>query len=254
MKLIVLVRHPLERAWSSYKYNYLEGYDPSKGPPVPFFDFLSSELEYLKGPCLAGDSGKSSIAAFAAAGSNYGGAARGRPQFNVVQGCYEYPAAAAERTSLTFPGWSKLLTADPRANANAKNSYLHSAMIGRSLYSYQIAWYAASFAPESILVVCTERLKENAAETMGEIGDFLGLPAGEADWESITAVGMFNVGGDKEGFTEATGWEEAKERDTAGEIGKDARELMREVVREERERLNGMREEGMFMGRDCEWE
>ena len=48
-----MVRDPIERAWSGYKYNYIRALRPkSGGKPIPFDTMVRWEIDRVLNPCL----------------------------------------------------------------------------------------------------------------------------------------------------------------------------------------------------------
>ncbi|KAL3906004.1 MAG: hypothetical protein SGILL_009452, partial [Bacillariaceae sp.] len=99
--------------------------------------------------------------------------------------------------------WAELQTQNPERVIVDKDLHLSQAMIGRGLYTFPLEWWYILFDPENILFVCTEELSN--PKTLHDLALNLGLPY--FDFSAVVGEGAYNVGGHR-GYDTATPWEE----------------------------------------------
>jgi hypothetical protein len=232
-KIIAIVRNPIERAKSSYKYNYVEPAIEKlrsgsgitvRGKRIPgkrseqyyrtnhlfsFEDLAYAELEVLKECLKAGGRGEQWT--FADFGSHPGTlfyeTVRRRsnvtstsdtpPLIHLDESCYDTTKSkAVPRTQ-----WEVLALEHPNKTLALPNLHLIQSILGRGVYALPLEWWYEVFSHvddlekelSQIHVVCTEDLANAPTKTMEDVAKFLGLP--EFNFEDITNVGRYNVGG-----------------------------------------------------------
>ena len=227
-KIIAIVRNPIERAKSSYKYNYVEpsikklraGYGVTiSGKRIPgkqtdqyyrtnhlfsFEELAFAELDVLT-ECLK-SSGKGESWTFTEFGSdtffyesvqrrnNHTSSAYSSetpPLIHLDEACY------AEARSSTQ--WKQLAEKHPTKFLALPNWPLTQRILGRGVYALPLEWWYEVFSNpraeeiQRVHVVCTEDLSETPDRSMDEVTKFLGLP--KFDFSNVTNVGRYNVGG-----------------------------------------------------------
>jgi hypothetical protein len=234
-KIICVGRDPLDRAWSSYRYNYvnpaLEVMKKGKAPGIErhqptayymkflhsFEDMMRAELKTLKA-CLA-PGGIGSEGAKHTWGSKKWAKpeyerreAAGLPPLVDLDGqCYgNFVSKESPRKQ-----WEELVAEKPGKFLNVPALHLSQAMIGRSLYVYPLEWWYALFHSNNaetdddmLYFLCTEEMKDMSGEGIAKVSRFLGLP--EYNYSSVVSQGMFNVGGHK-GYDKVTSWDTVEE-------------------------------------------
>ncbi|KAL7531242.1 hypothetical protein ACHAXR_003934 [Thalassiosira sp. AJA248-18] len=226
-KIIAIVRDPITRAISSYKYNYIEpamkklrsgaGISAS-GQIIPgkktdeyyrehhlftFEELAFAELAMLKkcltlggrGPTWSQDVfGRSSDMFFYDSIQRKSNSST--PLIHLDGACYtDTKIKAVPRAQ-----WTKLAREHPDKILNLPNLQLTQSIIGRGVYALPLEWWyevfsnAAANKEDHIHVVCTEDMA-NAPDGVMEdvVTKFLGLP--EFDFTNVTSVGRYNVGG-----------------------------------------------------------
>lgn len=225
-RMITIAREPIDRAWSSYNYNYVrEAIKRAKRTRgvvkgesnayyqeryvFPFEDFVRTELTLLK-QCLA-TGGAAETRAKERFGASYADAFAARaaagapPLVDVIEDCYPKP----KRRSEPRPQWRDMVESHPeKLLVTVPNLHLVEAFLGRGLYAVQAEWWYAAHPEGDNALVCSEDMRQRPAETMNELTDFLGLPP--FDYADVVAKGMYNVAGHK-GYDKATSWEKANE-------------------------------------------
>jgi hypothetical protein len=236
-KIIMVGRSPLERIYSSYRYNYvhptLEFLRLGRHAGVPkdlsngeyqlylfsLEDFVRSELAQLK-KCLTWvDQDHKVHEGFGVnrtldrwykqtefrdvlieRNQNSSSNADVPPALIDLDGvCYgDKVSSTVLRTQ-----WAQLQTEFPEKLIVDQNLHLTQAMIGRSLYSLPLEWWYLKFDSKDIFFVCTEELRN--PETIQELALNLGLPW--YNFSQVIAEGAYNVGGHR-GYDKATSWEE----------------------------------------------
>lgn len=225
--IIVIAREPLDRAYSSYKYSYLDPAlkklrlgrhstalrnqkdDYYADYLFSFEEMIEAELTSLKECLKPGGYGeidtrefyiKTSWAVTEFERREREGLA---PMINLDQSCYGKESKVAPRAQ-----WDELVKKNPKKLIDLKNLHLLEAFIGRGLYSLPLDWYYALYPEKDIYLVCTEDLKRQPAATMSDLSDFLGLPP--FNFTDVVYKGMYNVG-THQGYETATKWKTGNE-------------------------------------------
>mmetsp|Transcript_19385 Transcript_19385/g.45108 ORF Transcript_19385/g.45108 Transcript_19385/m.45108 type:complete len:346 (-) Transcript_19385:166-1203(-) len=266
-RIICVGRDPLDRSFSSYRYNYVQpalqrlrrkkehaGKDDATLRETYLFgfeDMLRAELKVLK-ECLA-PGGPGEQGAVQGWGKTKWGKdimesrkERGlRPLIDLDSHCYggRYSRAVPRKQ------WIELVEAHPEKILSLPNLHLTQAMIGRSLYVYPLEWWYELFPTEDLYFLCTEEMRDMTGESLSKVATFLGLP--KFDFADIVSQGMYNVGGHK-GYDEKTSWEtvEQEHNSTPTEIplSEEFKKEMLEFFEVHNERLFSV------IGRRCNWE
>ena len=252
-RIIALGREPLDRIYSSYKYNYVVPTIEllrTKGHPsintkdvqlnredddyyLPYLftleEFIRAELKQLKG-CLydwgpkktynkwyRSSSYKEALTLRNRKDNSSNNTILSQPLIDLDGVCY---GQSVSRT-VYREQWSEMQTNNPRKVLINKNLHLTQAFIGRSLYVFPLDWWYVNFRPDpddpstanSITFVCTEDL--NKVDTLNDLTAKLGLPKFDG-FDEILNEGAYNVGGHR-GYDKATSWEDLKlEKATSG--------------------------------------
>lgn len=249
-KIIAIVRDPIERAVSSYKYNYVvpslevlkrgRGVTAS-GDSIPgrqseqfykdnylytFEELASAELATLK-ECLQ-PGGRAEKFTYKWYGKMPGAffyetfksrANRSLSPLIHLDGygaCYD----KVEPRHVAREQWVELSKRNPNKVLDIPNLHLTQSIIGRGIYVLPLEWWYEVFASASqtkedwIYSVCTEEMGDAPAESMADVTRFLGLP--DFDFTNVTSTGRYNVGG-HEGYDTVTTDEEIAE-EVADEI------------------------------------
>lgn len=267
-KILTIAREPLDRAWSSYNYNYVRealriiksrgavlGFPKGKSEDYykeyhifSFEDFIQVELKLLK-QCLKPDGvaeTKSKKMYRQWFEDEYNQRERDGlpPMVDIIKFCYPQP----KYKNLPREQWNEMIKANPQKLIKIPNLHLLEAFIGRGMYAAQVEWWYAAHPKEDNYLVCTEDLKERPAETMLNVSRFVGLP--EFNFTDVVREGMYNVAGHK-GYDKATSWEEvlAEEESKSTEIplSDDLRNELTEFLQEHNERLFTL------AGKRCPW-
>lgn len=260
-RIILIAREPLDRAWSSYNYNYAR-IARSKIPIrslnlelskeelddkylFTFEEMMRAEFDVIK-DCLS--SGRAEKIPSWAYDENERRNRIGLPPLmDIITYCYP-PANhhMAQRAQRPASQWSKLVEEYPHKIINLPNPHLFEAFIGRGMYAAQVEWWYAAFPAADITLVCSEDLKTKAAETMSTLSDFLGLPA--FDFTEVVSEGMFNVAG-HEGYDKATPRNEVLEEESNVTIllSNEFRKELQDFFNEHNERLFTL------TGKRCPW-
>mmetsp|Transcript_16231 Transcript_16231/g.30698 ORF Transcript_16231/g.30698 Transcript_16231/m.30698 type:complete len:578 (+) Transcript_16231:2344-4077(+) len=221
-KIITIVRNPLERSWSSYKYNYrnpllerLHKAEKYKQPHTDewymrnkifsFEELIRAELNVLK-VCLKpgglGETGARDLYGL----TEWGAAAMEQrtqegklPLVTIDESCY------GARVSKSVPRlqWEKMVEKYPKKIIDVPNLHLVQSLIGRSLYALPLEWWYALYSKKDLYIVCSEDLRHRPKEVMSNVSDFLGLPS--FDFTNVTSAGLYNVGGHT-GYDTVTRW------------------------------------------------
>jgi len=243
-KIISVVRDPIERAISSYKYNYIvpaltrlkrgQGMTAS-GKQIPggrteqfyrdylytFEEMASAELVTLK-KCLE-PGGRGETYSYNRHGMRghmfFHGTFESRanssktPLINLDGACYE----ATTSKSVPRVQWNVLAERNPEKILDIPNLQLTQSIVGRGIYVFPLEWWYEVFASANVQredwihTVCTEEMSDNAVDAMDDVTSFLGLP--EFDFQNTTSVGRYNVGGHRGYDTVTTVDEESDETD-----------------------------------------
>lgn len=226
-KIIAIVREPIDRAISSYKYNYVtpalermrSGTGLSaNGESIPggksdlyymkhhmfsLQELAVAELEVLRQCLQPGGQGEKytrnryakyrDLFFYDTVKKRIGS---DLPHLIHLDGaCYQ------ESSSLTVPRaqWTKLGRSSPNKILALPDLQLVQSIIGRGLYAFPLEWWYEVFGSNSterearIQVVCNEDLANAPVDTMENVTKFLGLPVFHS-WENVTNVGRYNVG------------------------------------------------------------
>jgi len=260
-KLITIVRNPLERSWSSYKYNYvtptiqkLMSKDKARHlihPEQYYHQFLFSfeqlieaELKNLE-DCLK-SSGRGEINTKSEFGSinEYHNEFLRRdmgnlpPLIAIDDVCYgdEEPRKQFQELIEKYP--EKILK-------NVPNMHLVQSLVGRSIYVLPLEFWYAIYPNDLLYVVCSEDLRGKPAESLSDLSDFLGLPP--FDFSKVVEQGMFNVGGHV-GYDTVTKWNETDNVDLSDiPISVDLRKRYMDFMYPYNERLFSL------IGKRCHW-
>ena len=231
-RILTMGRNPIERAYSSYKYNYvtptLEYMRAGKVKNVEagksdeeykkllysFDDMMRAELSVLR-DCFAPGS-----EAALATEKKWGKVSwiadefkrreeEGMPPLIDLDGfCY---GKKVSRTVLRKQ-WASLVASQPDKVILDHNLHLTQAFLGRSLYLFPLEWWYLAFPQKHLHFVCTEELQDFSGESMNKVGDFLGLPRYD-NFSQVVSAGAYNVGGHR-GYDNEIPWEELqKEQD-----------------------------------------
>jgi hypothetical protein len=229
-KIIAILRDPISRAMSSYKYNYV---DPAlklllnrpKGPKtkaamnnIPadeteeyykehhlfsFEELVRAEINVLQ-RCLApgGLAEQMSREKYGPPNGIYTDAFMHSklPLVNADEFCYGEPISDL----IPLAQWDELIQQNPDKVIIGLDYHLIRSIIGRSLYYLFLTWWYTQFSQEDIYIVCTEDLHFQPAETMLNVSLYLGLP--DFDFTNVTSEGMYNVG-TNQGYDTVTSWE-----------------------------------------------
>ena len=227
-KIILAARDPLDRAWSSYRYNYvvpaldwaMKGRLREKGIPkgmtedyyrenhlFSFEDMLKAELKVLRECFEPGGRGEMK------AKERFGKMSWAIDEFqrrkeqglppliDLDEHCY----GSKVKHLIPRRQWTDLIEANPDKIINLPNLHLVQSFIGRSLYVLPLEWWYIAYPAKDIYLVCNEEMRDNTADMLNHLTSWLGLP--EFDFSEVVSQGMFNVGGNRR-YDLATPWEE----------------------------------------------
>jgi hypothetical protein len=226
-KIIVIGREPLDRMYSSYKYNYVipttkhlqrgKRSDIPSHQPDEFYtpylfsleDLVRAELKQLRaclygfGSTLTHDKWHTTNpfrpfvkARFSANNTN---SSIPPPLIDMEGFCY----GSAVNNTVLRPQWAELQMNNPDKVIFNYDLHLKQALIGRSLYTFPLEWWYLVYPREEIYFVCTEELSD--PDTLNDLALHLGLPS--YNFSAVVAQGAYNVAGHK-GYDSATSWEE----------------------------------------------
>ena len=239
-KIIAIVRNPIERAVSSYKYNYIEpameqlkrgrGVSAS-GEKIPgarseqyyrkhhlftFEELAFAELDALKDCLKPGGNGetlsherygmKADMFFYDSFQRRANGTTSVSPLIHLDGACYpKTKSKAVPRLQ-----WQDVAKKHPQKVLQLPNLQLTQSLIGRGVYALPLEWWYEVFSSsknsnkeERIHVVCTEDLSNDTENAMEDVTAFLGLP--EFDFSNVTEEGRYNVGGHR-GYDTVTPW------------------------------------------------
>ena len=270
-KFIAIGRNPLERAYSSYRYNYvapiIESMQRGKKAGIQgglnetyyeqflfsFEDMLEAELKWLRS-CLAVPNG----AAVEGARDSYAGSQPWLSEYERRQSegldplvdldgsCY-----GAEISKEVVRGqWAELMEQYPEKVITKSNVHLVQSFLGRSLYVLPLEWWYAVFDPSEIYFICTEELQDMSGEPLNDLGQFLGLSS--FDFSAAVQKGAYNVGGHR-GYDKEISWNEFNASRAADEARLEI--PLTEELRQEVEAFVQPYNERLFqlVGRRCNW-
>jgi len=231
-RFILLVREPLQRAYSSYKYSYLypalkllkkkhrllpsvtrdiglkqieyhEDNDFYEEYLFSFEDFIISELRILK-QCLEENSyamnHSYTVHSFWVEEEYSKREKEGLPPLiDIDRFCYNN-----EKDQ-----WGDMKEKHPhRILYSLPNKHLLKQFIGRSLYTLFLEWWYATFPKDNIHIICSEDLRTKPNPVMNNLTAWLGLP--KYNYSNVVSEGMYNVYG-KQGYDSVTKWKDVDE-------------------------------------------
>jgi hypothetical protein len=230
-KIIVIGRSPLERSWSSYKYNYiqptLEEMENGNVKGIPpgqtkdyyktylfsFEDIMRAELTQLR-KCLDPVHGFGANATSTAWGAEKWTqpeldrrlitpdekTGELQPLIDLDAMCYG-PSAVE---NVLRRQWEDLHRSQPHKVMLDINLHRLQAVLGRSLYVFPLEWWYLLYNTEDIHFFCTEELSDLSGSPLNEMAvNHLGLPW--FNFSSVVSKGAYNVG-DNRGYNQATSW------------------------------------------------
>ncbi|KAL7468138.1 hypothetical protein ACHAXS_008363 [Conticribra weissflogii] len=250
-KIIAIVRDPIDRAVSSYEYNYVQpalnklkagmGVMAS-GEKIPggmsdefymkhhlftFEELACAELKVLKSCLQPGGEGekwtyrkygeKSSMFFHESFGTREN-STQLSPLIHLDGACYN----ATKSKPVPRAQWVELAKKSPEKVLQLPNLQLTQSIIGRGLYALPLEWWYEVFSSshpakmkeDKIFVVCTEHMSSDAEVTMENVTQFLGLP--NFDFTNVTGAGRYNVGSHR-GYDTVTPWDESQVDDDDSE-------------------------------------
>lgn len=266
-RLLAIGRNPIERSYSSYKYNYVvptmkymhkglaDGIPKNK--PDAFYeqylysfeDMMKAELEVLR-ECFEPGSQAEKDTSRKWSGVSWIGTEYKRrknegipPLLDLDGFCY---GGSVNKTVLRKQ-WTHLVAEQPEKVMLNRNTHLTQSLIGRSLYLFPLEWWYTAFPAEHIYFVCTEELQDFTGESMNSVGEFLGLPRYE-NFSTVVQGGAYNVGGHR-GYDYEVSWKDVKDEHRQDDIplSKEFRGELEEFIRPYNERLFSL------TGRRCDW-
>ena len=228
-KIIAIVREPIDRAVSSYKYNYITPVlrllrsgtaQSANGKTIPgrrsdlyylknhmfsLEELATAELKTLKQCLEPGGSGerytRNRYAKFK--DSFFYDSVRQRKGSSLPHLIHLDGACYEESSSKTVPRvqWKELGEQHPNKVLATLDLQLTQSIIGRGLYTFPLEWWYEVFGGSNlrekrIKVVCTEDMADEPVDTMVDITEFLGLPEFDS-WSDVTSVGRYNMGGNR---------------------------------------------------------
>jgi hypothetical protein len=265
-KFIVVGRNPIQRIYSSYRYNYvqpaleylkkgrmrgIDGRQPDAYYQKWLFsleDFVRAELKQLK-DCLFNFGPEATRQQWyhhkkwTQAEFDKRASTVGDPLIDLDQVCY---GGLVNRTVLR-PQWAEMQLAHPEKILLSRGAFLTQAIIGRSLYVFPLEWWYILLDPNDILFVCTEDLSK--PEVLNDLALELGLPS--YNFSDVVSEGAYNVGGHR-GYDKATSWQDLKHDDDNNDD--DGIPLSTELRRELEEFLQPLNERLFRLtGKRCDW-
>ena len=275
-KIVAIGREPIDRAWSSYRYNYVnpatdimkrgEVHGIERGESDDFYtqylfsfeEMIKAELKVLKECFAPGGPGQVETEKMYGTQSWAVEEFKRReenglpPLIDLDETCY------GKRISKAVPRkqWADLLAANPEKFVDLPHLFLSQALLGRSLYVFPLEWWYITFPKEEIYFMCTEEMRDLSGEPINQLGQFLGLPS--YDFSDVVGEGAFNVGGHK-GYDKEVSWAEIEKETEEEPTGDDSssggeiplsdefRKELAEFIRPYNERLFDL------VGRRCNW-
>lgn len=266
-RLLAIGRNPIERAHSSYRYNYVDPLldylrtgkqkDIEKLKSDEFYasyiftfeEMMKAELAVLKECFTLGSEGEQLTR------NRWGGISwvqeefqrrekEGLPPLIDLDGfCY----GRQVDKKVYRRQWATLMAEQPKKIILNRNLHLTQAFIGRSLYLFPLEWWYTAFSHEHIYFICTEELKEFGGDSMNRVGQFLGLPRYE-NFSTVVQGGVFNVGNNK-GYDKISTWGQLEQEHKENQIplSDEFRLELEEFIKPYNERLFAM------TGRRCNW-
>lgn len=249
-KILAIVREPIDRALSSYKYNYVspalmrlrsgrgvlstgEKVDGKLGDEqyyqylFSFEQLVRAELVSLR-KCLApGGSGEQwSLKKYRRNETFFHRSVyrelndRNSTLISLDEACY------VKTKSKNLPPreqWIHLAIDYPHKIIDLPNLHLIQSLVGRGVYVLPLEWWYEVFAfpqqnESNIQVFCMEDMASRANKFMDDVTAFLGLP--DFDFRNVTEVGRYNVGGHR-GYNTVLGKSNAMEKEETEKLGDD---------------------------------
>lgn len=269
-RIVTIGREPIDRAYSSYRYNYvtptIEAMRKGKWNHIDrhqndtyyeqflfsFQDMIRAELLILKA-CFDDKKGQGVLGAKDRWGSTQWAKAeydrresQGLPPLIDLDGfCY---GNQVNRTVLR-PQWAELVAKFPEKVIVNSNLHLIQSILGRGLYALPLEWWYLHFPRESLYFICTEELRDMTGQSLSRLAEFLGLPA--YNFSDVVSKGAYNVGGHR-GYDNEISWDkiedETKETSaTKIPLTTDFEAELRDFIRPYNERLFAL------VGRRCDW-
>jgi len=261
-------RNPIERSYSSYKYNYLDptikflkkGFADNgieKGRPDDYYkqflysfeDMIKSELAVLRECFAPGSEAEMETRKRWQKTSWVDDEYKRRedlglpPLIDLDGYCY----GSKVNNTVLRKQWAEMVAAQPNKILLDRNLHLTQAFIGRSLYLFPLEWWYAAFPNDHLYFVCTEELQDFSGEPMNSVGEFLGLPRFD-NFSEVVKGGAFNVGGHK-GYDTEISWAKIEHEHAKDDIplSADLRSALEDFIKPYNERLFTM------TGRRCNW-
>jgi len=284
-RLIVLGRNPLERAYSSFVYSYIDPHldlmrrgammpDVPKGLPdreylekylFTFEEHMQAELRVLQS-CLAQPNG----AAIAGARNKWGRYRWGTQayadweerqrekqggsnsndtsSYDMLADLDGFCYGKQVNDTVLRPQWAELQMKNPQKVIMDKNVHLLQSHLGRSIYVLPLEWWYTQYRDEDVFFVCTEELQDLSGQSMEPLRQWLGLP--QFNFSSILQQGAFNVGGNgNAAYDKETSWDKAASTGMATNIpiSDELREQIMDFMEPYNERLYKL------VGKRCRW-
>lgn len=275
-RIIAIGREPIDRAYSSYRYNYvtptLESMRKGRIHNIPshksdeyytqylfsFEDMMRAELQTLR-ECLAIPNGigvegaRTKWGAMKWAQREYDRRMKLRlpPMVDLDGFCYGEPVSL----KVIRKQWAELMEEYPDKVIEITNVHLKQSLIGRGLYTLPLEWWYSQFDRKEIYFMCTEELEDLTGEPINKLGQFLGLPS--YNFSNIVSKGAYNVGGHR-GYDKETSWTEIMQNDshnTTMRLPKSSDIPLSDEFRRELENFIQPYNERLFelVGRRCNW-
>ena len=225
-RIIVIGREPVDRAYSSYRYNYVSPtieimkkgviHGIPKGQADEYYDeylfsfedMIQAELGILR-ECLSIPNGSAVSGARTSWGKKSWALEEYErrdqlgldPLVDLDGHCY----GGQVNFTILRKQWINLHAKYPKKLIPSKNVHLTQAMIGRGLYTFPLEWWYSVFNSSDIYFVCTEELKDMSGEPLNKLGQFLGLQS--FNFSQIVSRGAYNVGS-HHGYDNEVSWNE----------------------------------------------
>jgi len=265
-KIIVIIREPLERAWSSYKYSYvnpaMEHLRGSSSLAITeqlsaesylfsFEDFIAAELKNLRDCLKPGGQAEEGARQmyFNQTWSHAEFERREReglpPLLDLHEQCYDENIS---HSRIQKKQWSDLVKAQPHKVIDLPDKNLFESLIGRGLYALSLEWWYIEYTPDDIFVACNEDMRHRPEELMDELSaGFLGLPS--FNFSNVIRAGLYNVATNP-GYDVATKWSSEFATDVEAQLIPISNTLKAEFeafVKPYNERLFAL------IGKRCDW-
>lgn len=263
-------REPVDRAYSSYKYNYVTSTidamrfgrfqhipkDRKKEKPDSFYEkylytfeeMVLAELKVLK-ECLDVINGTAVVGARIRWGSQTWikdefarRASLGLPPMAALD---EFCYGEILNSKVPKRQWIELNEKYPEKVIDGVNVHLKQSLVGRGLYVLPLEWWYGVFPKQELFFVCTEELSDRSGEGLNQLGDFLGLPPDQYNFSESIATGAYNVAGYR-GYDEEVPLT-VIENKTEIPLSKEVRKQLDDFIRPYNK--------GLFelVGRRCDW-